>query len=205
MVRSKSPKVLILSNSKMSATTRFTIRNMVCARCIASVERILTDLGIENFTVELGIAEGVIRESVSIEELENKLEENGFELIEDADSTLIEAIKRFVIENIRNENKNLDSKWSDIISRKFVMDYSTISKTFSEVAGLTLERFIILQKIERIKEWLRYDELSISEMAWKLDYSSPHHLSNQFKSVTGMSPTQFKKNLSIPRLGLDRI
>lgn len=178
---------------------------MVCARCIVSVEHTLAEMGIQGMTVGLGFIEGEINESFSEKDFDRRLKASGFELIQDADSTLVENIRHVVIERIRSKNQDNDANWSDILARSFSMDYSAISKTFSEIAGITLERYIILQKIERIKEWLRYDEFTIGEMAWKLGYSSPNHLSNQFKSVTGMSPTQFKNNLSAVRVGLDKV
>ena len=129
----------------------------------------------------------------------------GFERIDDRRSRIIEQIKQLVLETIRSEAGKMKLNWSDVISDRLHYDYNYISSLFSSVEGITLEQYIIRQKIERIKELLVYDELSLSEIAWQLGYSSTAHLSNQFKKVTGLPPSHFRSLGAERRKPLDQV
>lgn len=168
---------------------------MVCPRCVMAVEDILKMLNIQYIEVRLG--EVVLkkpRENYDLKALKNELHKIGFELIEDQQLQVVERIKSIIIDLVRNphENKNLYN-FSTYLAEKLKKNYHYLSNTFSEKEGITIEKYMILQRIEYAKELLIYDELSLSEIAWKLNYSSIAHLSNQFKQITGFSPTAFKK------------
>ena len=182
------------------------IKNMVCNRCIMVVESILKAEQLTAERVELGMAS--IRETLTEEQKESvrrQLEAVGFELMDDKRSLLIEHIKQLIIELIHRQNGELRTNLSDYLTEHCGQDYSALSKLFSEINGITIEKYFIAQKIERVKELLAYDELSLNEIADLLNYSSTAHLSAQFKSVTGMPPSQFKKQASHKRLSLDKI
>ena len=184
------------------------IKNMVCNRCIMAVEGILKELDIKTFNVNMGIVE-IPDESFPSNKLqffENKLNEIGFELIDDKKSRLIESIKNLIISKIHHEElTGYNYKWSELISDQLHYEYKYLSRLFSSVVGITIEQFIILQKIEKVKELMVYDELTLSEIAWRLSYSSIAHLSNQFKKITGMSPKQFKETTPNKRKSIDKV
>jgi AraC-like DNA-binding protein len=133
------------------------------------------------------------------------LELNGFELIDDKQAKVIENIKIEVINMIQNYDVSKKINFSTYISRKLGMSYQYISSLFSSMEGITLEKYIINQKIEKVKELLVYDELNLNEISYKLDYSSVQHLSNQFKKVTGFTPSEFKKLKTKPRIPIDKV
>ena len=166
---------------------------MVSSRCKTAVKSILKEFGLHFILVDLGEVE--IMENLS-EEQRSKLKivflNAGFELMDDRKSILIEKIKTSVIEMIHHSEEQVKVNFSDYLSEKLDHDYTYLSNLFSEVQGTTIEHFIIAHKIERIKELIIYDELNISQIAWKMNYSSVAHLSNQFKKVTGLSPSHFK-------------
>lgn len=189
----------------MNNTTLY-IKNMVCNRCIMVVEDLLAKLGFTPLHVELGKA--IIQETVEKAELEHirqTLQSVGFELIDDKRNRLIEQIKQEIIRLVHSQNGELKTTLSDFLADRLHHDYSSLSKLFSETNGITIEKYFILQKIERVKELLVYDELSLNEIATLLNYSSAAHLSNQFKSITGITPSEFKKQKTHPRKGLDQI
>ena len=180
------------------------IRNMVCNRCKYVVKTELEKLGEEVLDIDLGEVELKGEPNASQLELISKvLAGFGFALINDKASRTIEAIKTTIIEAVKDpellEQKNL----SDILTTKLNRDYSSLSKLFSEVEGITLEQFFILQKIERAKEMLVYDEMSLTEISYELGYSSVAHLSSQFRKVTGLTPSHFRKLRVKPRKSLD--
>jgi len=182
------------------------IKNMVCNRCIRVVKEELTALGCSVRSVELGKAEVSYEKDALIDAIKQTLEDNGFELIEDKKAQVVDAVKTSIIELIyQNKLENLSINISDFLSEKLSKDYHSLTSLFSSVTGITIEKFFILQKVERVKEWLVYDDLTLSEMAFKLGYSSVAHLSNQFKQVTGLTPTQFKKLKSKHRTSLDSL
>jgi AraC-like DNA-binding protein len=166
----------------------------------------LEQFGLHPLTVELGMAE-VERELSSEEkkQLNDRLEKLGFKLIDDKKTRLIESIKTTVVELIHNSDDLPKMTFSEYLSEKFHHDYSALSKLFSEVQGVTIEQYVITQKIEKVKELLVYDELSLSQIAHQLHYSSVSHLSKQFKKVTGLTPTHFKQVKENKRTPLDEI
>jgi AraC-like DNA-binding protein len=158
------------------------------------VKEELKKLGIDCVSVDLGMVE--IRDDISDEQLETfakNLRKSGLELLDNKRNILVEKIKSVIVEMIHYEDEVPKVNDSDYISEKLGYDYTYLSNTFSEVKGITIQQYIILNKIERVKELLLYDELTLTEIAYKLHYSSVAHLSNQFKKITGLTPTYFKE------------
>lgn len=182
------------------------IRNMVCPRCIMVVRETLEDLGFEVLDVELGRAVVAPKDSIPLEKVDEELNEYGFELIHGKNQQLIEQIKTELIGYVQQlENTEDPPKISDYLTDKLHQNYSSLSTMFSENEDITVEKYLIHLKIERVKELLSYGELTLSEIAWKLNYSSVAHLSNQFKQITGMSVTDYKKARDSFRKPLDGI
>ncbi len=182
------------------------IKNMVCNRCILVITRLLEDLGFTPLQVELGTA--VVRENMTAadrETIRRELEKYGFELIDDKRLRIIEQIRTAIIQLVHYE-ENL-SKWklSEYLQEKCHHEYSFLSKLFTEVNGISIEKYYIAQKVERIKELLIYDEWSVSEIAARLRYSSVAHMSTQFRQVTGLSPSEFKRSKEHRREPLDQV
>jgi AraC-like DNA-binding protein len=182
------------------------IKNMVCDRCKMVVKAELEKLGYHPVSVELG--EVILDKELSPEE-KNKLNKNlltvGFELIDDKKSRLIEKTKNLIIELVHQRNSTLKINLSDYLSTQLNQDYNYMTNLFSEVEGSTIEKYFIAQKIEKVKELLVYDELTLSEIAWQLNYSSVAHLSSQFKKVTGLTPSYFKNIRGQKRKPLDKV
>ena len=179
---------------------------MVCQRCIITVENILKEHHIPFTNIILG--EVALQRKLGNEELkiiESSLEKVGFELIESRVNKIIEAIKQAAIEylNLGMESQNL--KLSSFIIKKIPYDYSYLSDLFSSVEGKTIEQYFILQRIEKVKELLVYDQLSLTEISYQTGFSSVHHLSSQFKKVTGLTPSHFKKIGIEKRKALDQL
>ena len=167
---------------------------MVSLRCKMIVGNELKKLGLNHNNVELGMVEVIDEISSQKRELLKKnLLKSGLELLDDKRSILIEKIKSVIIEMIHYADELPKVNYSDYISEKLEYDYTYLSNIFSEVKGITIQQFIILHKIEKVKELLLYDELNLTEISYKLHYSSVAHLSNQFKKVTGLSPSFFKQ------------
>ena len=167
---------------------------MVSNRCKMAVKEELKKLGLHFIVLELGEVE--IMETISQEQrnaLKIGLVDSGLELMDDKRAVLIERIKNAIIEMVHHSDEMIKVNFSDYLSEKLNHDYTYLANLFSEVQGTTIEHFIINHKIERIKELIIYDELNITEIAWKMNYSSVAHLSNQFKKVTGLSPSHFKQ------------
>jgi len=183
------------------------IKNMVCPRCIMAVKDILNRHNVSYIDVRLGeVILSQPRLNLDLDAIKNDLEEIGFELIEDQQVKYVERIKSIIIDLIRNPGKyNSPYNYSHYISETIGKDYHYLSKIFSEKEGITLEKYIIMQRIEYVKELLIYDEHNLSEIANMLNYSSISHLSNQFKQVTGFSPSAFKKSQLSDRRSLDEI
>jgi AraC-like DNA-binding protein len=166
---------------------------MVSIRCKIIVKSELEKLGVHNAIVQLGEIE--LQKNLSAQKYDKLivgLNRFGFELLEDRRSMLIEKIKNVIIEMVHYSDTIPKTNFSDFLTQKLRQDYTYLSNLFSEVQGVTIEHFIIAHKIERVKELLVYDELTLTEIAEKLHYSSVAHLSNQFKKVTGLTPTYFK-------------
>lgn len=171
------------------------IKNMVCARCIRSVKHLLVEAGLVAKKVRLGEVRLVASPNpTQLAALRQSLEAEGFELLDDRNSQMIAQIKNLVVNEIHHaaSKKPETMNFSDFIARGLGHEYSQLSKLFTLVEGLTIEKYIIAQKIERVKELLVYNELSFGEIAFQTGYSSSQHLSNQFRQVTGLTPTQFK-------------
>jgi AraC-like DNA-binding protein len=170
------------------------IKNMVCSRCKMVVKSELLKFGLHPVSVELGEIE--ITETLNPQkktELNRALLSFGFSLIDDKKSRIIERVKNEIVDLVHHSDKHLKVKFSKHISELLHHDYSYVSNLFTEVEGVTIEQYFISQKIERVKELLVYDELSLSEIALQLNYSSVAHLSRQFKKLTGFTPTYFKQ------------
>jgi AraC-like DNA-binding protein len=166
---------------------------MVCIRCKMIVKSELEKLGLNFTTVELGVAE--ITDSISQDQLDTlkaALQKTGLELMDDRKKILVEKIRTTIIELIHYNDEQIKINLSDYLSEKLNHNYTYLSNLFSEVKGITIEQFYLANKIEKVKELLVYDELNLSEIAWKLHYSSVGHLSNQFKKMTGLTPSHFK-------------
>ena len=179
---------------------------MVCPRCIAAVRSLLEEENLPVKTVELGKA--VVNADVSSNQkdnIKNKLIQQGFELLDDRKTIICGQIKNAVIEFVHYQEDNMNINLSDFIVSKLHQDYSSLSKLFSEEEHTTIEKYFIAQKIEKIKELLSYGELTLNEIAFKLNYSSSAYLSSQFKSVTGMTPSQYKSSANKNRKPLDSI
>ena len=167
---------------------------MVSNRCKTAVKEELKKLGLHFMIIDLGEVE--IMENISAlqrQQLQSALLNVGLQLMDDKRAVLIERIKTVIIEMIHHSDEVVRINFSNFISEKLQHDYTYLANLFSEVQGTTIEQFIILHKVERIKELIMYDELNISEIAWKMNYSSVSHLSNQFKKATGLSPSHFKQ------------
>lgn len=184
------------------------IKNMVCDRCKKVVRDEMEKLGIGLNRVELGEVETENElDADKLSAVKQMLESNGFALLDDKKDALVEHIRTLIIEEVQylKGHKPTQMNFSDYLSQKTGYEYSYISNLFSTETGQPIEQYIIAQKVEKIKEWLSYNELSLSEMAWRLSYSSAAHLSNQFKKVTGITPGEFKKSNSLARKTLDKV
>ncbi len=170
------------------------IKNMVCKRCKMVVQSELEKFGLHPIAVELGEVEITeILTDFQKQSLNRNLLEFGFELIDDKKSRIIEKVKNLVVELVHYQDNQSKVNLSELIIQQLSLDYNYVSNLFSEVEGISIEQFYIAQKIERVKELLVYDEISLSEIAFQLNYSSVSHLSKQFKKVTGLTPTYFKQ------------
>lgn len=182
------------------------VKNMVCGRCVNAVKTILTELNISYNSIQLGKLEIAGRLNKNQEKvLKEQLKAVGFEWLDSRESQLINHIKSYLIEWIHYEKHQNAMNISQSLSKALQTDYSTLSKLFSKVEGVTIEKYIVRQKVEKVKELLSYDEKTIAEIAFEMNYSSAAHLSSQFKRVTGMTPTQFKKLKTPIRQSLDEL
>ena len=182
------------------------IKNMVCNRCITAVEDVLRNSEIDFVSVNLGWVETSAKISKNqLEKLNENLQKIGFEILEDASQKQIESIKKLILEKVQNLDINEDFLLSKYLSEKLNKEYSSISKVFSQTENITLEQYFILQKIEKVKELLIYRELTLSQIADKLGYKTVQHLSQQFKKITGFSPSQFQELKEKKRLPIDLI
>ncbi len=181
--RHKSPELL-----------KIYIKNMVCIRCQMVVKSELEKLGLRYIDVKIGEANTV--ENLmpgQLDKLDKALRKSGLQLMDDKKSILVEKIKRAIIELVHYTEEQIKVNLSDYLSEKLNHDYTYLANLFSEVKGTTIEKFYLAHKIEKVKELIVYDELNLTEIAYKMHYSSVAHLSNQFKKITGLTPTHFKK------------
>jgi AraC-like DNA-binding protein len=179
---------------------------MVSNRCKMTVKEELKKLGLHFIVIDLGEVE--IMETLSEKQREQvrvALINSGLELMDDKKAVIIERIKNIIIEMVHHSDELIKINFSDFLSEKLNYDYTYLANLFSEVQGTTIAQFIISHKIERIKELIIYDELSISEIAWKMNYSSVSHLSHQFKKITGLSPSHFKQLKNKRRTPIEEI
>lgn len=197
-----------MPEKKKSAWLKKTIhvKNMVCNCCIRLLKKELDIDGIRVNSIKLGTVEiSYAPEKVTLKMVEAMLEEFGFEIISDKEKILVEQIKLAMIELIHNSTYNAMVRNSDFLVERFNMSYPYISALFSKHEKTTLEKFTILHKIEKVKELIHYGELTLSEIAYIMGYSSVQYLSTQFKSVTGISVTDFKANPVIKRKSLENL
>ncbi|MFI2744493.1 helix-turn-helix domain-containing protein [Zhouia sp. PK063] len=186
--------------------TTLYIKNMVCNRCIMVVQNELDKLGLNVKNIKLG--EVTLNTELTVEQknkLDNVLIPLGFEIIDDKKSRIIEKIKNIIIDLVHHQDNETKTNLSDVLSSQLHHDYNYLSNLFSEVEGSTIEKYFIAQKIEKVKELLVYDELSLKEIAFCLNYSSVAYLSNQFKKTTGLSPSHFKQIREEKRKPLDMV
>ena len=179
---------------------------MVCNRCITAVEDVFRNSEIDFVSVNLGWVETSNDFSKNkLQKLNENLQKIGFEILENASQKQIESIKKLILEKVQNLDINEDFLLSKYLSEKFNKEYSSISKVFSQTENITLEQYFILQKIEKVKELLIYRELTLSQIADKLGYKTVQHLSQQFKKITGFSPSQFQELKEKKRFPIDLI
>ena len=179
---------------------------MVSIRCQMVVKSELERLGINYTKVELGEVEIIGKVSKDqLDSLGAALKLTGLELMDDKKLILVEKIKTIIIELIHNSEGQLKINLSDFLSEKLNHNYTYLSNLFSEVKGTTIEQYTLSHKIEKVKELLVYDELNLTEIAWKLNYSSVSHLSNQFKKMTGLTPSHFKNLKHKKRISLENL
>lgn len=182
------------------------IKNMVSIRCKMVVKEILENLGLNYSTVELGEVEIIGNLSdVKYEQLRYELLKCGLELLGDKKSIIVEKIKRIIVEMVHYSDEPLNVKLSCYLSEKLNYSFTYLSNLFSEVKGISIRHFIMAHKIERVKELLMYNKLTLSEIAWKLHYSSVAHLSIQFKKITGLTPSHFKNMQDKRRTALENL
>lgn len=173
---------------------RLYVKYMVSLRCKMVVKDELEQMGLKYDMVDLGTIE--LTEAISVDQrlqLKENLLKSGLELMDDKKSVLIEKVKEIIFDMIQHADELPGINYSEYISKKMQLDYNYLATMFSEVKGITIQQFIIFHKIEKVKEMLLYDELNLTDIAFKLNYSSVAHLSNQFKKITGLSPSYFKK------------
>jgi AraC-like DNA-binding protein len=179
---------------------------MVCGRCKMVVKAELEKLGLQTFWVELGEVE--LKEEPNDKQKEVllvNLQALGFDLIDDKKTKIVEKIKNLIIDLVHHKNNNLKVNLSDYLAENLNQDYNSLSNLFSEIENITIEKYFISQKIEKVKELLIYNELSLSEIADTLNYSNVAHLSNQFKKITGFTPTFFKQSKDKKRIQIEHI
>jgi AraC-like DNA-binding protein len=198
--------VFLWSECMEEKRNKLLIKNMVCQRCVLTVENIFNDLKIPFHKIALGEVD--LEEKLTdtdLKKIDQELKKVGFELIERRVNKIIEDIKKAVMEylNLGMESENL--KLSSFIVKEIPYDYSYLSDLFSTIEGKTIEQFFILSRIEKVKELLVYDQLSLTEISYQTGFSSLHHLSGQFKKVTGLTPSHFKKIAADKRKYLDKL
>lgn len=182
------------------------IKNMVCNRCIMMVHNELNKLDLKVKSIKLGeVVIEKVSSSVDKKKLGDALILLGFEIIDDKKSRIIEKIKNTIIDIVHQQNSEIKKNLSVVLSTQLNLDYNYLSNLFSEIEGITIEKYFIAQRIEKVKEMLVYDEMSLSEIAFQLNYSSVAYLSNQFKKVTGLTPSHFKRIGAVKRKPLDNV
>ena len=182
------------------------VKNMVCPRCIESVQSVFKELNLVITAIELGKV--TLKEAIKPnqkQELKTILKAKGFELLDDKQTQTINAVKSIIIEEIHYKKELSLVNFSTLLAEKLHYDYAYLSRLFSTVEGRTIEKFIVAQKIEKVKELLTYNEMTLTKIAFQMNYSSVAYLSSQFKKITGMSPSAFKNLQNGKRQFLDEI
>ncbi|KAF2513616.1 helix-turn-helix transcriptional regulator [Flavobacterium zhairuonense] len=182
------------------------IKNMVCARCKMVVKSEFEKLGLQTISVELGEVE--LKEEISEDKKEvllKNLQSLGFDLLDDKKTKTVEKIKNLIVDLVHHKNNDLKINLSEYLAENLNQDYNSLSNLFSEIENTTIEKYFISQKIEKVKELLIYNELSLSEIADILNYSNVAHLSNQFKKITGYTPTYFKQLKDNKRIQIENL
>ena len=178
---------------------------MVCPRCITAVEQTLSKLNITYIEVKLGEAI-VTTDNIDYSTLDKELRAIGFEIIQNKNQKIVEQIKSLIVDLIHhNKGEGIEINFSEYLSKKIGYDYAYISNIFSKEKSITIEKFIILQKIERVKELIEYNELNFSEIAFNLNYSSASHLAKQFKKITGLTLSEYRKTKPDERNTIDNL
>lgn len=182
------------------------IKNMVCIRCQMVVKAELEKLGLNYVNVKLGEAD-IIENITSdqIGQLDHALKKSGLELMDNKKSILVERIKTSIIELVHYTEEQIKVNLSEYLSEQLNYDYTYLANLFSEVKGITIEKFYLAHKIEKVKELIVYHDLSLTEISYRMHYSSVAHLSNQFKKITGLTPSHFKKLKDNRRKSIDQI
>jgi AraC family transcriptional regulator len=195
------------TKNKSGDITTLYIKNMVCNRCIRVVREEMERLGLTISRIDLGEVEVTGKKHLDLDAIESILQENGFELIEDKRVKAIERVKLAILKFVHHDHSvsPMKMKFSRFIALELGQDYHSLSTLFSSVENVTIEQYVILQRIERVKELLKYDELTLSEIAYRMGYSSVQHLSNQFKKVTGLTPSYFKDLKKNVRKPIDQV
>jgi len=179
---------------------------MVCDRCVMAVRQTLDDVGIRYHQVKLGEVELLDQPTAAqLEGISARLRSLGFELLDDKKSRIVEKIKSTIISVIHQDQEELNLKLSAILSEKLGLDYHYLTTLFSSVEGITIEKYTILQRIEKVKELMMYNEMNLSDIAFNMGYSSVQHLSQQFKKVTGLTPSRFRELRENKRESIDKI
>ncbi len=182
------------------------VKHMICPRCTTVISHELEQLGVAFEIKKLGEVTLFNANSQTVEAVGQVLDRHGFEIIADKDTQLVEQIKLAIIDLVHHQKEPAQNiRNSDYIARKTGRSYSSLSKLFSKHEQVTIEKYIILQKIEKVKELLEYDQMNLSEIASRMGYSSVHHLSSQFKNVTGTSVNQYKECKDQKRTPLDAV
>jgi AraC-like DNA-binding protein len=179
---------------------------MVSNRCKLAVKEVLKQMGLHFVVVDLGEVD--IMENITDsqrEQMKTALHTSGLELMDDKKAMLIEKVKNMIVEMVHGAEEMPKVNYSEFISKKLGYDYTYLANIFSEMKGITIEHYIIANKIERVKELLLYDELSLTQISYKMNYSSVAHLSNQFKKVTGLTPTHYKQLKDKKRISIEEI
>lgn len=184
---------------------RLHIRNMVCPRCILAVDYVLKRAGLEVLHVELGYAEIVNSAGLDVNSVSKELEDLGFEIILEKDEITVEKIRIAVLDYIHQLEKGSNETLSIFLSTCLGINYTSLSRLYSKSKHITIQKYLVLQKIERVKELLDYGDQNLSQIAEKLGYSSVHYLSSQFKNVTGQSVSDYKELKSPKRIFLDQV
>ncbi len=182
------------------------IKNMICSRCLKVARQDLEALGVEVLEMRLGrVKFRLPKGNVSLSQVEKILMEDDFEFVKDKEEQAAEKIKLALVEMVSSLPLHREKKLSDILAEKLHRDYWSLSKAFSKTEGITIERYFILLRIEKVKELIEYDELNFSEIAYELGYNNIYHLSGQFKQIVGMSMSEYKQLKDKPRSPLDKI